>query len=153
MEPIGLFKPMTTRPLSQWSRGRLAGAPFVVGSIPRVLDNPPPLKERSPNTPLAIQNIRDNFTLSTWLLLGACMQSLLIFLLPSRLALAPAFLIILYRLLDTSLMTMGLRKNRYIEESIPGKFSAQIPDAQGRYSKEPSSSDVCVFLIGARSNQ
>ncbi|KAI9773100.1 MAG: hypothetical protein M1840_008221 [Geoglossum simile] len=130
MEPVGLFKPTTTRPLSQLSRkalGKEGSGAFGV-------------------------TIRDNFHLSTWLLLGACMQSLLILLLPSRFALAPAFLIISCRLLDTAFMTASLKKNPLIEESIPWKFSAQIPDAQGGHSKEPSSSDVCVFLLGGRSN-
>jgi hypothetical protein len=81
------------------------------------------------------------------------MQSLLVFFVPSRFALAPAFLMIFYRLLDTVLMTVGLKRNRYMEESILGKFTAQIPDAEGRFSKEPANSEVCVFLIGARSNQ
>ncbi|KAH0544909.1 hypothetical protein FGG08_000989 [Glutinoglossum americanum] len=130
MEPISLVKPLATRPLSQWASGGFGG-----------------LKARSFRV-----GLRDNFTISTWLLVGATLQSALLLLLPARFALVPPFMLLMYRFLDTVLMAAGWKKNIYLEGVIPGKFSAQIPDAQGRFSKGPSSEGICVFLIGARSN-
>jgi hypothetical protein len=85
--------------------------------------------------------------------MGATLQSTLLLLLPSRFALIPPFLFLAYRFLDTVLMATSWKENVYLEGVIQGKFTAQIPDVQGRLSNEPSSEGICVFLIGARVNQ
>ncbi|CAL8579864.1 hypothetical protein XPA_005594 [Xanthoria parietina] len=58
--------------------------------------------------------IRNNFSLSTWLLLGAFIQSLIFAILPPRVA-APAFRVPL----DTDLGQKPARHGRISQEPIP----------------------------------
>ncbi|KAJ9624523.1 hypothetical protein H2203_005258 [Taxawa tesnikishii (nom. ined.)] len=94
---------------------------------------------------------RDQFQLSTWLLMGAALQSVTA-LLVGRLAFLPAALVLLYRLADTYAMATGLKHNVWSDSVIRGKFSAQFPDALGNYGSTPGRNEVGVLLIGARSN-
>lgn len=98
--------------------------------------------------------VRDNFTTSTWLCIGACLQGLLLLCISSRLfALLPAFALLSFRVGDVLLMTAGLKHNRYMDGVMHGKFCAQIPDAKGKFSAEPAEAEVCVMVLGVRSNQ
>lgn len=69
-----------------------------------------------------------------------------------RLALLPTVVLIGYRLADVWLMTIGAKKNPYMEGVIPHKFSAQIPRADGTFSDKPADSQVVVFMLGTRNN-
>lgn len=97
--------------------------------------------------------VRDNFTTSTWLLLGAACQSLLL-VLPIRpsYALAPALLLLSLRLLRTLLMCLGLVHDPYREGVIPGKTTGIYPSTSNA-AKKPSDDQICVLLLPARSNQ
>ncbi|KAJ9624515.1 hypothetical protein H2203_005250 [Taxawa tesnikishii (nom. ined.)] len=92
---------------------------------------------------------RDQFQLSTWLLMGAALQSVTA-LLVGRLAFLPAALVLLYRLADTYAMATGLKHNVWSDSVIRGKFSAQFPDALGNYGSTPGRNEVGVLLIGAQ---
>ncbi|KAF2458923.1 hypothetical protein BDY21DRAFT_370442 [Lineolata rhizophorae] len=97
--------------------------------------------------------IRDQLSLSSWLALGACFQSLLFLAVGARPSvLLPAFLLLAYRLASALAMANGLTRNTYMDNVIQKKFSAQIPDASGRFPAKPSAQEVCVFLIGTRCN-
>lgn len=54
--------------------------------------------------------LRDQFQISTWLLIGAALQSL-VSMLVGRLALLPAALVLLYRPADTYAMATGPKHN------------------------------------------
>jgi hypothetical protein len=97
--------------------------------------------------------VRDNFTTSTWLLLGAACQSFLL-VLPIRpsCALAPALLLLSYRLLRTLLMCVGLIHDPYIEGVIASKTVGVYPSTSNS-DKKPSDGEICVILLPARSNQ
>ncbi|KAK5121758.1 hypothetical protein LTR85_004633 [Meristemomyces frigidus] len=115
-----------------------------------------PPKEQRPRAaffgPAAAQQlIRDNFSITTWLAMGAAAQACL-FLIAGKLALVPAVAILLYRILTTYAMSVGWMHNKYMDGVLMKKFSAVFPDAAGQYGAKPANSDVVVFLIGARCN-
>ncbi|KAK4978338.1 hypothetical protein LTR66_010641 [Elasticomyces elasticus] len=96
--------------------------------------------------------IRDNFTLTTWLLLGACIQSLLFLYLPISVSVAPAFVLLGLRIGDVLLMWSGLKHNHYMDGVIPGKTAIHFPDSHGTYTGDPANSEICVIVLAARSN-
>ena len=96
--------------------------------------------------------MRDSLHLSTWLCLGAAIQSAA-FLLVGRMAFTPAACFLLFRAVETYAITTGLKRNSFMDGVLMEKFSAQFPDAQGDYGNKASNSDVAVVLIGTRSNQ
>jgi hypothetical protein len=116
----------------------------------------PPKTERPRSLffgPAGLKNmLRDSFTLTTWLALGAAAQSLLFLLLPTRLALVPPFALIAFRLLRAYAMALGWIHNTYMDGVIQTKYSAQFPDEGGEQGNKPSSQDVVVLLIGMRYN-
>ncbi|KAH7039046.1 hypothetical protein B0J12DRAFT_676199 [Macrophomina phaseolina] len=93
--------------------------------------------------------IRDQLTISSWLALGACFQCLL-FLAVGRIAFAPAFLLIFYRVVDTALITNGVKPNPAVEDTIYNKFAVHYPDSDGKYRGQTANKDIVVFHIGAR---
>jgi hypothetical protein len=97
--------------------------------------------------------LRDNFTTSTWLLIGATLQTLL-FLLPLRpsYALAPAVLLLSYRFTANLLMCFGLKRNPYMDGVTVGKRAALYPPPSPD-EKGPASEEICVILLAARCNQ
>jgi len=95
--------------------------------------------------------IRDNFTIQTWLSIGAVIQGAA-FLLLGRIALLPALAYIVLQSLDAGTMAAGWRHNRYLDGVVMKKTSAQLPDANGNYGSKPANDDIVVFLIGTRSN-
>lgn len=96
--------------------------------------------------------LKDQMTLSSWLSIGACFNSLL-FLAIGRIALLLPFLLVVFRVSDTLLQTYGFKKNPLMDGSIKSKYSAQFPNEDGTFGPKPASEQIVVFLIGARSNQ
>ena len=100
--------------------------------------------------------LRDNFTISTWLLIGAVLQTLLLaFPIGKVYALAPAILLLGFRFVKNLLITFGILANPYMKDVIIGKYAAVYPDAQGGFGERatPSNGGVCVLLLGAQCNQ
>ena len=102
--------------------------------------------------------LRDNFTTSTWLLIGATLQTLL-FLLPIRpsYALAPAVLLLTYRFTTNLLICFGLKRNPYMDGVTAGKRAAIYPSPSSPSNEKgnpvPGNGEICVFLITTRCNQ
>ncbi|KAJ5994166.1 hypothetical protein N7451_009890 [Penicillium sp. IBT 35674x] len=96
--------------------------------------------------------MRDQLSISTWLLLGAVAQGLAVLALPAFYAILPAMVILSYRVIDTFLMTVGLKKNRFMDNVIMGKFTGQIPNSEGVYSSKPADENVVSFQLITRSN-
>ncbi|KAL6905140.1 hypothetical protein GGI43DRAFT_398972 [Trichoderma evansii] len=96
--------------------------------------------------------IRDCFTISTWLAIGAVVQGLLVVFVRPTYAVAPAALILLYRLSRTMLQSFGVLRNPLMDEIIMGKFSVQIGDEAGNAPTESSQNSMAVIMLGARSN-
>ncbi|KAE8142866.1 hypothetical protein BDV38DRAFT_234171 [Aspergillus pseudotamarii] len=103
------------------------------------------------NLPLISVAIRDNLTLSTWLLLGGLFQGLAVIVFGTY-ALIPTMLILLYRTTEHLLMAANITRNRYMDGVIQTKVSAQAPDANGIFGKEIASESIVVFHLGTRSN-
>ncbi|KAK8062474.1 hypothetical protein PG997_014571 [Apiospora hydei] len=100
---------------------------------------------------LSYRFMHNNFTISTWLAMGALVQCLLAVCLPLRFALLPAPTLLLCRLLKTLLMTAGLVKNDLADGVIRGKWTAQIPGPDGALPTSPSQNGVCLVMLAARS--
>lgn len=97
--------------------------------------------------------LRDNFTISTWLLTGATVQTSMLSL-PFRLsyAFAPAILLLCYSLIDNLLLCLGVKHNSYMDGVTIGKRAAIHPSAIPK-GKDPASEEVCVLLLTARCDQ
>ncbi|PYI03204.1 hypothetical protein BO78DRAFT_375519 [Aspergillus sclerotiicarbonarius CBS 121057] len=107
---------------------------------------PPPPPTGSP-----FPVIRDNLTLTTWLLLGGLLQGLACMAL-GPVSLTPTVLVLLYRTIDHVLMACHITPNRYLNGTIPTKYSAQVPNPDGTFGSKPASEPIVVFLLGARCN-
>ncbi|KAL2784267.1 hypothetical protein BJX66DRAFT_316890 [Aspergillus keveii] len=85
---------------------------------PRPVENgvqDPKKRIRVPTTPPPISAmVRENMTLSSWLLVGGLFQGIGIHLLGTR-ALVPTTIVILYRVLDHLLMACNITRNRYMD--------------------------------------
>ena len=114
------------------------------------------LKERSslPSTIADQHALRDNFTTSTWLLIGACLQCLLLAL-PIRPSYAffPALLLLGFRFVNWLLMYLGIIKHPYADGVIPGKASVAMPESYDVDGKKKDDGGVCVIMLFARCNR
>jgi hypothetical protein len=114
------------------------------------------LQERSvyPNTVADLHALRDNFTISTWLLIGASLQCLLM-VLPIRpsYALLPAVVILSCRLAKNLLQCFGIIRHPYADGVIPGKVAAKMPESYDKEGNQVNDGGVCVIMLFARSNQ
>ncbi|KLJ11854.1 hypothetical protein EMPG_13001 [Blastomyces silverae] len=95
--------------------------------------------------------IRDNFTISTWLLVGGLLQGVAVALL-GYLTLLPAAAVIAYRISDNLLMAFGWTKNRYLSNVLLTKFTAQMPRSDGSFGSTIADRPLVVFLLGTKSS-
>lgn len=105
---------------------------------------------RADPTVLAI--IRDDLRLTTWLLVGASLQSLLLAFLPVRIAVLPTFSILASRIIWTALMLAGLVHDTTLDKTVRGRQTSRFP-AGTTLSEKASDEEFVVFIIGARFNQ
>ncbi|KAF9889917.1 hypothetical protein FE257_006789 [Aspergillus nanangensis] len=111
---------------------------------------PAPFPRTSPPYTL-FPTIRDQLTITSWLLLGGLLQGISLLLL-GPLALLPTICILLYRTTDHLLMALHLTPNRYMNGVVPSKFSSQAPHPDGSFGTDPAAESIVVFHLGARSN-
>ena len=114
------------------------------------------LKEHSalPSTTADYHALRDNFRTSTWLLIGASLQCLLLAL-PIRpsYALLPALLLLGYRFTSGLLMCFGIIKHPYMDGVIVGKTAAAMPESYDIDGKRKDDGGLCVILLFGRCNR
>ncbi|KAJ4050858.1 hypothetical protein NW761_014372 [Fusarium oxysporum] len=138
MAITSLLPPSLRRPLSNYAQSANLGSQKSYGGFFSMYE---------------YHMLRNNFRISTWILAGACAQSLLVCLAPHAWSLAPAAVLLGWRLADTLLIVLGVSKNRYLDNNIPGKWAVHFPDSTtGEFSEEPADADVCVIILAARSN-
>ncbi|KAL1889060.1 hypothetical protein Sste5346_009125 [Sporothrix stenoceras] len=94
-----------------------------------------------------INFIRDALSLPTWLALGAFAQAGLCLVIPTQLAVLPAFLYLATSLIDLLLVSQSVRANHRMDGVVVGKASAQIPG-----STTPASYPLLAIKLAARSN-
>ncbi|EST05121.1 Protein of unknown function DUF4188 [Kalmanozyma brasiliensis GHG001] len=137
-EPI--FPPFEQQPWSQYAEARKFNTP----------GRPAPKKGSNVFVPIFL---RDQFTLSTWMLMGASIQCLLVSVLGARLwIVALPVLMLGLRCLRTILQARGMLKNPYMEGVIPGKTTCHFPNSDGSYSGATSNKSMAVLLISVKSN-
>lgn len=124
MEYKPVFTPFTSRPKTQHQ----SGGSFLV-------------------------SLRDTFSISTWLLLGAILHGLVALIIPTRLALLVAVpsLVVLVRSAREALAMFGVLNNPAMDGVVPGRSVPVIPDNYGD-RQEPAAKQLCCILLGARSN-
>ncbi|KAL2410877.1 Monooxygenase [Exophiala dermatitidis] len=96
--------------------------------------------------------LRENFSLSTWLLLGALLQSIVVFVVPLLYATVPLILVLGARVVDAMAVTWGWKKNPMLEGALLHRVSPQIPDEDGNFHEGAAEEKVVVFLLGAKAN-
>ncbi|MCJ1391814.1 hypothetical protein MMC18_004681 [Xylographa bjoerkii] len=96
--------------------------------------------------------MKDEAELSTWLLIGAGLQSLLVLFLPLYVAIVPTCLFLLFRITTVLLITQGLMKNPRFENVTTEKLWAVPPSQDGSPDGAPPQSNMVLFVVGARSN-
>ncbi|KAL9023793.1 MAG: hypothetical protein Q9180_008104 [Flavoplaca navasiana] len=90
--------------------------------------------------------IRNNLALSTWLLIGAAIQSLIFAILPPRVAALPSICILTLVLAKNLLITGGYLKNPYLAAVYKGKATATLQEG------EDGDGRIAIFILGATSN-
>ncbi|KAI9790334.1 MAG: hypothetical protein M1835_001008 [Candelina submexicana] len=80
--------------------------------------------------------LRDTFTLTTWLSIGAFLQVLL-FLLPIRptYTAAPVLVLLSWQVVDHLLMIVGIKEDIYQKRALKAKYTALYPDENGGFAK------------------
>lgn len=96
--------------------------------------------------------LRDNFHITTLLLIGALVQGLISLLPYKNIALImPAVLLLLSRAIPPLAMHFGLMKNKYMDGVVMGRTVPVYPNEQG-VQDTPADAQVCAIILGARSN-
>lgn len=97
--------------------------------------------------------LRMNIAISTWLLTGAFLQSLLVLTVPTTYAVLPPIFLLAIRCLDKISIASGLRNGLLTDGVIMKKTTAQIPAADSEMSSvRGSGEEIVIFLISAKSN-
>ena len=94
-----------------------------------------------------------NFSISSWLAVGACAQSILFLTLPRNVALLPAMLLLLLRLTKGALITQGYIHNTYADGAFLHKSTAPIPNDDGSIPAKAADKGLVVFILGMNTNQ
>lgn len=100
-----------------------------------------------PNVPNYLLYFRDDLRLSTWILWGAVIQSLLVITLPHLVALLPAALILGTRIVLSTLRNEGFLPSSEAKGVVPGRHTAQVPNPDGSFPTTPSAKEICIFIM------
>jgi heme-degrading monooxygenase HmoA len=131
---ISLFPPTPTRLPSQYSQSAHLYSHKSFFNLP----------------PYHASILRDNFTLTTWLLLAAFAQYSLTLLLRPSLAILPALLLLVY----TFLSPIIYPSNPYPYDPVSGRTAAAFPSPNDPSTSVPPShaGPGAIMILGARSN-
>lgn len=91
-----------------------------------------------------------DYTISTWLLVGATLQTTLVALLPRNIALLPPVLLLLYRLVRGYLIATNRLPNPLKDGISLKRTTWQIPEStDGKPASTPSSESLVVLVLAA----
>ncbi|KAK9452458.1 hypothetical protein V1511DRAFT_200246 [Dipodascopsis uninucleata] len=101
--------------------------------------------------------IRDQFSITTWLLFGAAIQSTCFMLpIPRAYVIAPSIFYLSLKALSTLLITLNITTNTFLDGTLATKFTALIPNSDGTFASHstPKEDDtrIAVLLLGFRVN-
>ena len=100
------------------------------------------------------QLVNENFSLSSWLLLGCSIQSLLLLIVPASLQIyvySFAATLLVARVVNAVLINLNVLNNPYLQDSIRRRTTALVADEAGNLN-EPGQQGVTVLMLGAKSN-
>jgi hypothetical protein len=90
-----------------------------------------------------------DYTISTWLILGATIQSLLVALLPLNVSLLPPIALLTFRFIRGYLIANGTLPNHVAKEVALGRQTWQIPSENSPAATRGSSESVVVLVLTA----
>jgi hypothetical protein len=96
--------------------------------------------------------LRDNFTLLTWLSIGASIQVFLSLILGPYRALWLPVVYVFFKLSITYLQILGVIAAPNMAKVVNTKTAAVLPNADGTYGPTPANAPINVFMVGARTN-
>lgn len=97
--------------------------------------------------------IRDQLTISSWLLLGASIQCILVAIFGARLLIVGLPVLVLgLRLVQAILQARGVLDNPYMAGVIKGRTTCHFPDKGGAYRGATSNKSMAVLIISVRCN-
>ncbi|ORY10973.1 hypothetical protein BCR34DRAFT_336590 [Clohesyomyces aquaticus] len=116
---------------------------------------PPAQSVKSSTIPLHAL-IRDQFTITTWLLLGALLQAIATLTLPYRniLIVMPVFMTLSYKLTRQLLILCSILPNPRMAGVVPKRVTPVYPSdgTSDLSATDAASSPICALLIAAKSN-
>ncbi|KAL6705130.1 hypothetical protein ACN47E_007235 [Coniothyrium glycines] len=93
-----------------------------------------------------------DYTISSWLLLGACIQCILVATLPRNLSLLPPIIVLGYRILRSYLVATGHLPDGLLSEAYHGRQTWQIPTSRDGSTTKSSSESIVVLVLAATWN-
>lgn len=120
--------------------------------LPATQSRPKTQAGSTPSLTGLFQALGSNFSMSTLMLAGACIQATAILLFPNfRYILLPGFALLAFRIIDAYLQAYNIIPNRYMQNVFKGRMTALIPDKDG-VIHENKREKVVILLLGAKSN-
>jgi hypothetical protein len=96
--------------------------------------------------------LKDELSLTAWLVIGAAGQLLVTFLAPAKYALVPVGLTFAILAIDFITQLLGLQKSVYLKDAVMGRHAVLFPNEDGSRPDKMASQSVAIFMIGIRSN-
>jgi hypothetical protein len=90
-----------------------------------------------------------DYSISTWLFLGATLQCILLAILPRNIALLPPITLLLFRMLRGYLTAIGKLSNQVASNTTHGRQTWQIPSADNTLATTGSQSSIVVLVLAA----
>ncbi|TVY90954.1 Monooxygenase, partial [Lachnellula willkommii] len=103
--------------------------------------------------------IHSQFSISDWLVIGSCLQALIILVsrYPVAYSLAPTFALAAYKIAKTICITCGLLANPHMAGVCIGRTTAIFPAPDGSFDRNKGDAfggeGICVFLLSTKCNQ
>ncbi|KAK5084855.1 hypothetical protein LTR70_007756 [Exophiala xenobiotica] len=97
--------------------------------------------------------LRYNFSILTWILVGASLQALAVYLFSSgRYVLLISTILLIAKITRTLLQAYEITPNPYLEDVFPGRTTALLPNEETGEIETASSRKIAVLHLGAKSN-
>ncbi|VUC22606.1 unnamed protein product [Clonostachys rosea] len=94
----------------------------------------------------------DTLKIQTRILLGALIQVLLCSVLPMRLAITPACLLLFHSIITTVLQVRSPRSSHFQDDVVFGRATSQLPSGDGSYGTQPAKDSIVFFNLGIQYN-